>query len=104
MQATGREVPTQTEPEEEAGAQRIILEEVTHEDPDTNLGEAADHPALDDPPGVEATGGVIKTRMTREPEYPGVTPPGMSTRVPGPPWSLWPTYLYHWRSIRTYRS
>ena len=65
MQATGGEVHTQTKPEEEAEAQRVILEEVAREDPDTDLGEAADHPVLNDPPGVEATGGVIKTGMAR---------------------------------------
>ena len=64
MQATGGEAPTQAKPEEEAGAQRIILQEVTCEDPDMNPGEAVGHPTLDDPPGVEAADGVIETGMT----------------------------------------
>ena len=75
MQATGEEVPTQTKPEEEPEGQRVVLKEVTREDPDTNLGETVEVPVLDEPPGVEAAGGVIETGMAREPECSGVTTP-----------------------------
>ena len=64
MKATSGEASTQAKPEEEAGAQRTILQKVACEDPDTNPREAVDHPALDDSLGVEAAGGASKTGMT----------------------------------------
>ena len=75
MQATDNEGPTLTEPKEEPERQRVILEEVAHESPDANPEEAVEVPALDEPPVVEATGGVIMAGVTEEPKCPGVTIP-----------------------------
>ena len=103
-QATSGETPTQAKPEEETGAQKIVLQEVACEDSDTNPREAAGHPALDDPPSGEAAGGVIETRMTRGPEYPGVTSPGDVNESPEATSVPVAIYLYHWRSTRTCQS
>ena len=104
MQATGEELPTQARPKEEPEGKMVILEEAAHEGPDTNLEEAVEVPVLDEPPVVEAAGGVIETGMAGEPECPGVTALGNIDESPGAPWLLCLSYLYHWRSIRTCRS
>ena len=75
MQAAGGEVPTWVEPKARLERQVRVLKEPTRGDPDTTHEEAAEVPALDNPPVVEATGGVIEMGMVEVPECPeGMTP------------------------------
>ena len=61
---------TQIEPGADAEVQTGVLEEPTSGDPDTTRGEAAEVPILDEPPIVEAAGGVIETEMVEASERP----------------------------------
>ena len=75
MQAAGGEVPTQVETEAVLERQIGVLEGPTHGDPDTTHGEAAEVPALDEPPVVEEASGVIETETIEASERPeGMTP------------------------------
>ena len=76
MQDAGGEAPTWIEPKAGLERQTGVLEKPTRGEPDTTHGEAMEVPALDKPPVVEATGGVIETEMVEEPECPEGTTPG----------------------------
>ena len=76
MQAAGGEVPTWVEPKARLEGQVGVLEGPTHGDPDTNQEEVMEVPVLDEPPVVEAAGGVIEMGTVKGPECPGDTAPG----------------------------
>ena len=65
VQTGGGKAPTWIEPEADPEGWTGVLEEPTSGDPDTTPGEAAEVPILDEPPVVEATGGVNEMEMAR---------------------------------------
>ena len=76
MQAASDEEPTRAEPEEELEGQMVSLEGPTHGDSGTNPEEAVEVPVLDEPPVVEAAGGVIEMVTVEGQECPWGTAPG----------------------------
>ena len=76
MQAAGGEVPTRVQPKARPERQVGVLEGPICGDPDTNQEEAAKVPVLDEPPVVEAAGGVIEMGTVEGQEYPGGMAPG----------------------------
>ena len=62
---------TWIEPGADTEGQTRVLEEPTSGDPDTTYGEAVEFPILDEPPIVEATGGVIEMETVEVSEHPG---------------------------------
>ena len=95
MQAGDGEAPTHVKPEADPEGQTGVLEEPTHREPDTTCGEAVEVPALDEPPVVEAAGGVIETDMVEALERPEGTTLGIEDEGAEATPALRPALLPH---------